>query len=710
MPLKQNISSLEEQLNDCNTLINNLKSDNNIMNEQIENYKANILELEKLVETHQSENNVLKIDNKNEMENKNREIENLKTQIESEKREILQNIDIKNDELLKERTENKFEMEKLIAENNKLLSLLNTEKNDIEIVRSELEIKSTKVSQLTVQIDLLNEQHNNIVEELEKKNNEINLLMFDRENLKTDSKQIQSLKEQVLDLEKELKLITTKLDNRNIEFEGLKESHKDLLIKKENMTKEKESFSNLLTSKYNSMEKIIDSLQISCESHEKYDELLEENIRLKNISDDLTVKHENLQLMSCDTEKRNEELLTLKAKFMEHLAVTEEENNVRINLLAMKDDKISSLENDLTKLVQSMNEKNGENKSIIDNWQEKCNKLSKENDKLLKTIKESKDEIEKRYVALSDFNDVKSKFDKLLIEFDIISKQNNVDENLTSNYNEKLIIIEKLESEIISLRSSIDLINTSLISITKEKCNLEEIIAKFEETCKEKDNEMLKLKSDFNDREQRILEFEKQLQTEQNMTTIVSDNEVTITENKSLITNQQKQIKTLENDVSNMKKQIQLITDKFGEEKESLEKDLKDNENIIKSLKSTIQSKEDERETLQKTKDNEILSIQAALTLSRNENKDLLSEMKEINQIFKERGGIISMQQSTISEMESKVSDLQEMIKKNNDILNEMEKLKSELCKYKKMCEDKEITIKDLNDEAKDRSYDRTGE
>nr|XP_029720123.1 GRIP and coiled-coil domain-containing protein 2-like [Aedes albopictus] len=95
-------------------------------------------------------------------------------------------------------------------------------------------------------------------------------------------------------------------------------------------------------------------------------------------------------------------------------------------------------------------------------------------------------------------------------------------------------------------------------------------------------------------------------------------------------------------------------------------------------------------------------TVQSKLELVKLENSDLLSELKEINEILKERGGVISLQLSKISELESQKTTLQQKLTElSSPDVNELKQRSQDL---ERQLADKETELIALRE--RDRSFD----
>lgn len=716
MPLKQQILVLEEKQITCNKIIDDLKEELKTVNEEITITNASKLDLENLVEKYRSEIEQIKMDNKSEINEKNEEIKNIKIQFESEKSELLEHAKY---------NENTKEIEKLLEDNKQLLSLLNTERNDIEIVRGELNIKSDELSQLSNQIELSNQKCKSLEDDLNQKN-----IDFERfKNEQNQSETVNSLNEKILLLENEIKSIQIELQNKTRECENIIENNRDLTFVKEKLIKDKENFTHLLATKYTEIENLIESFTNTTEFEDKYNNLFQNHNELLKLVEHLKLENDSLKLnLENLNRKGEEELLKIKKEFENSLMLTERSSALHDQSIVMRDEKIQSLEMNMNEIIKALADQDTEAKVKLDELQHeieikdrKIREITEDNKSLSNSLEESISNIKINYVALLDYNDIKTNFEKLEYDYKQIIQQNadlekelNIFrtqyEEATAN-NSNSISIDAHNTEIIDLKVHLNEYRSSLEEKIDEIKDLQNSIDNFRILNQEKDQELDNIKSTLiekenvqRDLEEKLNSLEVKTKDETDlMSSNMSEKTALLNENQIHIETQQKHIQTLENEISNTKKQIQLITNKFSEEKEILEKSLKDNENNIKTLNSNLKAKDDELIAQLIIKDNEIQSLQSALTLVKNENQDLLSEMKEINQVFKERGGIISKQQSTVVELENKVVNLQELVDKNKNIIDELDNIKNELNKYKRMCEERDRTIKDFNDEARDR-------
>ncbi|XP_058448515.1 GRIP and coiled-coil domain-containing protein 2 [Malaya genurostris] len=98
----------------------------------------------------------------------------------------------------------------------------------------------------------------------------------------------------------------------------------------------------------------------------------------------------------------------------------------------------------------------------------------------------------------------------------------------------------------------------------------------------------------------------------------------------------------------------------------------------------------------------ELGTVRSKYELVKMENSELLSELKEINEILKERGGVISLQLSKISELESQKTALQQKLNELNS--PEVEQLRVRLQELESAVAEKEAEINTYRD--RDRNFD----
>lgn len=475
------------------------------------------------------------------------------------------------------------------------------------------------------------------------------------ENKLTSTIQISDLQSQLTRLQNEIKISKDKISSFSetlIENESLNRQIKRLTDENED-----------LISDMSKMEEKLDivnkmSLQhqqdlLLLEKSDKQSEYLE---KIKNLEDAIykeTNSNELLQYKKIVDEK-NHEIKSLQ------IILDEKSNEIR----SLLENRISEEE------IKTLNEENNKNKLLIEKYETKLKlykgKIIEINNKfkqlkimrtvLLDTVKDYSSTIPKWQLEISNLS---TKVFKKLVHFEsenkrleLVVTKLEIDLELKTEQLNQLRNEEDSNSDVLALNQKINEMNSELDI-------LREISIKYEESL---NNESTK------DKLEQLTKNVHQLEVEIQETEIFKNNK-----NKE-ISELIKNLETSNTEIKKSKTQIETLS----QEKDKIKEDL------IKSEK-----------------------YKATADRYKRENGDLLSEMKEVNQVLKERGEAISKQHSKITELQSTINDnekiiigLKDEIKKHDEILEEIKIIS-------------EKTVKQLNDELnmlKNTSFDAQSE
>ena len=267
-------------------------------------------------------------------------------------------------------------------------------------------------------------------------------------------------------------------------------------------------------------------------------------------------------------------------------------------------------------------------------------------------------------------------------------------ENENKAQKEQIIVLLKREEDLMAkskdLQSEIDELVTSKNSLEATNAVLADISVKFEEVSKE--NEKIKLQSmnlmqdsQINQvKDQKIDQLKEELVALQDLANGSNSSKVEILENENKT--QKEQINVLvkqEQEALTQLKALQLEIQELVSSKTFLHENFKDmetkNSDLANKIVEVIRENEEmklkainlNQETQNsQVKHQEIKNMQIKLQdlqdtnqkllLFKSENLELIGELKEINDIMKERGEVISRQSSKINELELKIKEFDE--------------------------------------------------
>lgn len=341
-------------------------------------------------------------------------------------------------------------------------------------------------------------------------------------------------------------------------------------------------------------------------------------------------------------------------------------------------------ENILMKLKES-EELKGVNKSLKDELnvlQQKIQNLEEDNDdKVNKTIQELQD-------AISSLNEQLTREKQEFIEATAKIREENESEKaeLSRQYEEFFANWEKATKEGIELKLTIKELEDKLEEIQQVRTNLEGEIVRL----KEENNDLVAKREELHN-----LESENKNLTEklEESTKIIEPLRKEVELSKKQLTDLENINITLREQLKEVNRQEVELADKSKEEILSLVRKNNDLEANIQKLKNTASfNKEVQTGT-------DLCNLEEIISSLKRENAELLSEMNEMNQALKERGGTISKQEAHFDEIIRKLQNYESQLKGNKDLITKrdevIESLKQEINAMKITNRSKNVEILD---------------
>ncbi|KAK9711260.1 GRIP domain [Popillia japonica] len=503
---------------------------------------------------------------------------------------------------------------------------------------------------------------------MKSENSKLNDSLKHLEAIVRDKDEKLSLKDN--DLVEKVKIIERlELDINELKNAPTSEENNDLEMKIVHLRKELELSESIISnlkadvnSKNIEMEKninLIDDLKTEVHKNKALVEKLNNDIT--NMNHKLT----DNQIMSSGVSEWKEQLSLLLDKIEDY---DRENKEILLQNQSYKRDieaKTIEYENILMKLKES-EELKGVNKSLKDELnvlQQKIQNLEEDNDdKVNKTIQELQD-------AISSLNEQLTREKQEFIEATAKIREENESEKaeLSRQYEEFFANWEKATKEGIELKLTIKELEDKLEEIQQVRTNLEGEIVRL----KEENNDLVAKREELHN-----LESENKNLTEklEESTKIIEPLRKEVELSKKQLTDLENINITLREQLKEVNRQEVELADKSKEEILSLVRKNNDLEANIQKLKNTASfNKEVQTGT-------DLCNLEEIISSLKRENAELLSEMNEMNQALKERGGTISKQEAHFDEIIRKLQNYESQLKDNsNKKEEEIAHLKSEI-------------------------------
>ena len=490
------LKNKEKELNNKNTIIEDLQKHNNLLKNEIIKLKTEITRLKKENEETKKENAKFEKEKK-EFEQKLKEAETINSKIIKEKNEEIHHIQTE----LFETNKIKQEIEKKIIEEEEKTQKLNlqleealvqklkiqTEKENLNSSLKESNMKLTKaqeeinslivekkqeIEKMSTAIEKLNEEKENIIklkEEGEKRHIEIS------NALRETQKQIEKSKEESeFKLKSELNKLSMEklnLEKKTVEYEkrekNLNSQVETLEYQRGELNKEK---SNLEKEKY---QKIQENMQLSDKVKEILDQLSKLQIEKNEIDQNLISTKEKLN----QTEKELRDIIKQKEDQIQSVnnKLSELERQKEELLLKKKqiEDSCQSLTQKINELLEQVKQLENE-KSLIDKTKgEEIDDISKRIASMNKLIESLQKELETNEELRKNLEKNKEQYEKdneaLLIE------KKSLEEHLTQMKEQMIKQEQQFKNEITNYQISSKNLNSTIekLKIEKEKITKE---------------------------------------------------------------------------------------------------------------------------------------------------------------------------------------------------------------------------------------------
>lgn len=650
---------------------------------------------------------------KDECQDENRKLKEQLAQSETQKtadKECLRAMQ----EVVESLTQQKLQAAMRVDELEKSLSGLRRELDGAALLREQLEKASLENEAFKRQIERLTEENEELLSGISGMEEKLKAAEKEHETLK-ESKQTL---EQELDkaksesnspgreekLIRKLKLYKNKVQEISAKILLLKSDRKILLKTVKEYSeqvpkwqKELVNASNVLFAKTQQFEKENNSLKERCTQYERdLDELRRGNAdeaESKIALETLQTQFEALQLSEQSLNNSLQQALADKTSLQEQL------NNSRVD--SDEVDSQKGINENLQKRLSELEDELFASKMAFELLKKDNRELNARKNDYWAQINQDAEEREKKEAAfLSQINKLFQQAREANLK---LQQETSEKENLQS----RLAALEAKAQE--SLQNETDKENELSKQLIDLNAQLEAKVGELRQLQLEKTTLQRELESS----QKCVEELNAQLsQSQENLREAVKklndDFEKRCAENQQVQTSQQeqedriqKQLNELQELYRNQVNELQIANAQISElaskstEAEVLKKDLQKLQGVITerdseltALQKTLEDSSGALQSLQvqrqelaqegNTTREELGSLQSKFELVKLENSELLSELKEINEILKERGGVISLQLSKISELEAQKNTLQQKITELEQRNGELERTVTE--------------------------------
>lgn len=501
---------------------------------------------------------------------------------------------------------------------------------------------------------------------------------------------------------RKLKLYKNKLNEISAKIMLLKSDRKILMKTVKEYSKQVPKWqeellnaSNMLFTRIETLEKDKQDLREQNVRHvEQLDELRKRNEELEHVSQESTKLREeiqNLRVLNSEYESNIKKEITRNDELLQKMSESEMSNERNY----LQEQKIQQLSDEVCTLKNQLQIANNEKDAIIlksgaemEDLQRHFGKLKITNQQLQSQTAHLEQKLQSE-ISESEKRDITE--DQKLIE---LRKQ--VEEMERTNH--KLVTdnetlrenINKLDIDSAELKKRLDELRQSYDDQTKmleSKCTeLSTFEQKLRLECEEKEKVQQRYDelAHNNSREELAAQFDTLQQQYDNMEQALNDSKDQLSEyEKKLL---------LESDEQN------LLRKKLQESSSALD-GLQGRYNVLTVENQQLQMSHSQLSQDHSVCNEELNTIRSKFELIKLENSELLSELKEINEILKERGGVISLQLSKISELEAQKTSLQQQL---ND--PEIAQLRSHVQELEQNLAEKQSELSALRD--RDQSFD----
>ncbi|XP_074025532.1 uncharacterized protein [Leptinotarsa decemlineata] len=694
-------SDLQRMLSISLEEVRKLKSDNNTLENKVENLQMNLLEKDKSI-----------IVISEELNTKNKNITDLtkELKLENELKESIKKLEKDNMEL----------REKVKIYHSKIVKFATTAKQLREDKNSVLDVFKAYTDQVKNWKDQLKRAEITLLKYISSMEFECQHLKQQIDDHKHNENELKNKLIQISSQENDVKIIQEQWESEKLLLlEKLKDSEIKISKLSENIETLQEENNNLRLSEQNSKEL----------SDETNNRILEENIRLENkLKQVLTNQENELKILNDQSENEKkilenrieeteqhykkilesleEEKQTLKEKQMEYENKTEEMSKENILLK-------NELEASITKLLENIETLQEENKNLRlaeqnskEHSDETNNKILEENIRLENELKQVLTNHENEFKILKD----QSENEKNLLENRINKNEQDYKKILESLKEEKQILKQKemeYENEIEEVKEEKMLLQSKLEETQSKLSEMEQLQQKADVLANKYQNNLENLQVEKEKLKEELQNEIKIIQKENSSLRKVKDDlmaelDLSNNEKKSLkkelkernnesdkkLEENSKKIQQSEILISDLQNQIISLEElgkRSGEEIKNLAEENKQlsfiNETIQEKLNQVDRSRLNVTHSSSQTDEmsTSTTDLEEQITDLKRENTELLSEMNEMNQAIKERGENISILQAHCEEVLKKLQIYEVQANKNVDSIAEKERVIEDL-------------------------------
>lgn len=387
---------------------------------------------------------------------------------------------------------------------------------------------------------------------------------------------------------------------------------------------------------------------------ERFDALTVQKQQLQTSYDELVnskaTDQSDLQDMGNSLKSENEELLKRLSEGEETARLMAEKIEVLQMSISEAWDQMEAKDAQLSQLEQKRHQEADENEKERNAMVDKENTLTQVQQKLQESINALKT-LQRRYDTLTDQN-----------------------QHLQSSYDELVNAKAADQSELQEMGNSLKLENEELLKRLSEGEETARLMAEEIELLQKSISEVYE---QVDAKDVQVSQFQQKLRQE------ADENE----KGRNLITEKDNTLQQLQQKLQESVSALESIQEKY---------DLLSAAN--QQLQTVNEMLSDENTTFK----TDLGALQSKLELFKLENSDLLSELKEINEILKERGGVISLQLSKIAELESQKNILHQKLAELSS--PDVDELKQRIQDLERQLTDKETELIALRE--RDRSFD----
>ncbi|XP_039431092.1 GRIP and coiled-coil domain-containing protein 2 [Culex pipiens pallens] len=627
-------------------------------------------------------------------------------------------------EVVESLTQQKLQAAMKVDELEKSLSGLRRELDGAALLREQLEKISVENEAFKRQIDRLTEENEELLgaitgmegklksSEQEQQSLAQSKITLEQELEKARSESNPSGKEEKLI--RKLKLYKNKVQEISAKVLLLKSDRKILLKTVKEYSeqvpkwqKELVNASSVLFAKTRQFEKENGSLKERCAQYERDLEELRggksNEDESKNALEVLQVQFETLQLSQQSLSDELQQALADKTRLQKQLEnsrtgseVVDSQKAINENLQKRLTEFEDDLSKNLTELTESkkqleeLHKSNSKLEARAKDYEDKIQQHVLEKDKLEESFKTQNDkhsqQIDAINLKLQQEASEKESLQKQLAELQTKTQETLQNEAVQENEFSKQLDV--LEAQIEAKTEELSDCNQKLQETRNEKILLQQELGKSQKCIEALNVQLMQtqetVKAMTEDFEKRFAEAQQNQTSQQEQELLIQKR---LDELQQLYQSQVSELQAANVHFSEMSSKA-AASEVLDEHNRKLRETIAERDTELTTMRKSLEETSDALQSLQvqhqelaqqgTTTREELGSLQSKFELVKLENSELLSELKEINEILKERGGVISLQVSKISELEAAKGTLQQKFTERELRIGELERTVTE--------------------------------